>query len=236
MTGVDEDPEEWVAEVLVDDRLKRTAGLADAERGIPRADRGEIRADEPIEVVADRVGELVSVLDHEPGAAGQRTPDPEGGGERVAAFDRPIARTEQAERGARAGREHQVAGQRPAVPTEQRHRLALAHARPDPAEERAHALRGVAACPLEGGELLDLVDDAHSIGRIDEEVGRVLDRAAAPDGRAELVHDVGGHVAHPRIRVRLPPAEPDATSDFRCPPREGSRRAASSDLAAASGG
>ena len=64
---------------------------------VPLGDRREVRADQPLDVVADRVGELGGVLDHEPGAAGERSPDPEGGGERVAALDRPVARAEEAE-------------------------------------------------------------------------------------------------------------------------------------------
>ena len=54
MAGVEEDAEERVAEVPVDDRLQRAAHLTDVQRPVPLGDRLEVRADEPLDVVADR--------------------------------------------------------------------------------------------------------------------------------------------------------------------------------------
>ena len=65
MARVQEDPEERVAEVAVDDRLERAAGLADVERLVPLGDRGEVRPDQPIDVVADPGRQLRRVLDEE---------------------------------------------------------------------------------------------------------------------------------------------------------------------------
>ena len=93
---VEEDPEERVAQAAVDDRLERAAGLADVERLVPLGDGLEVRPDEPVDVVADSVGQLRGVLDDEARATVERAPDPERDRERVAALDRPIARAEQA--------------------------------------------------------------------------------------------------------------------------------------------
>jgi hypothetical protein len=48
-------------------------------------------------------------------------------------------------------------------------------------EQVPNALRGLAAGPLEGGQLVDLVDDPQPIGGIDQQTGGVLDRATGPD-------------------------------------------------------
>jgi hypothetical protein len=58
---------------------------------VPLGHRLEVRADEPLDVVADPVGQLGRVLDDEPGAAVQRPPDPERDREAIAAFDPPVA-------------------------------------------------------------------------------------------------------------------------------------------------
>ena len=55
MAGVEEDPEERVAEVPIDDVEERPAGLADMERGVPLGDRREVRPDETLDVVADAI-------------------------------------------------------------------------------------------------------------------------------------------------------------------------------------
>ena len=44
VAGVEEDPEERVAEVAVDDRVERAAGLADPQRAVPLRDGREVRA------------------------------------------------------------------------------------------------------------------------------------------------------------------------------------------------
>src|SRR6187402_3946084 len=95
MPRVQEDPEEGIAEMLVDDGLERPARLTDAQRAVPRGDRREIRRDQAIDVVADLVPELARILHDEARPAGQRPPDAERRGERVAALDGPIAGAQQ---------------------------------------------------------------------------------------------------------------------------------------------
>ena len=51
------------------------AGLPDAERPVPLGDRLEVRADQPLDVVARSGRQLGRVLDHEPGPAVERAPD-----------------------------------------------------------------------------------------------------------------------------------------------------------------
>ena len=75
VAGVEEDPEERVAEPPVDDLLEHPARLPDAQRPVPLGDRLEIRPDEPLDVVADARRQLAGVLDDEPGPAVQRAPD-----------------------------------------------------------------------------------------------------------------------------------------------------------------
>ena len=101
MAGVEEDPEERVAEAAVDDLLERAADLADAKRPVPLDDRLEVRADEALDVVADPVGQLGRVLDDEAGPAVEGSPDPERRREPVAPLDRPVAGREEPERGPR---------------------------------------------------------------------------------------------------------------------------------------
>src|SRR5205823_14774857 len=94
---VQEDPEERVAEMAIDDRLERSTGLADVERRVPVCDRGEVRGDEPLDIVVDPWWQLGRVADHETGAAVQRPPDPECDGEPITAFDDAVARAEKSE-------------------------------------------------------------------------------------------------------------------------------------------
>ena len=103
-----------------------------------------------------------------------------------------------------------MARQWPAVPAEQRHRLALGHAGADAGQQRAHSARRLAAGPLERGDLLGLVDDPQAFARIDEEVGRIFDRAAIAHQVPQLVEEVRRQVAHARVGVRLPADDADA--------------------------
>ena len=112
---------------LPHDLVERAAGDADADRGVPLGDRGEVGRHEAIHVVADGGRELIGRLDHEAGSARERAPDAEGHGEAIASLDRAIARAQQPERGPWPGAEHEVAGQRPAVPAEQADGLPLGH-------------------------------------------------------------------------------------------------------------
>ena len=88
MPGVEEDPEERVAEMAVDDGLERAAGLADVQGAVPLGDGREVGADQALDVVGDAGREPGRVLDDETGPAGERAPDPEGDREPVAALDR----------------------------------------------------------------------------------------------------------------------------------------------------
>ena len=94
--GVQEDPEERVAEPAVDDLLERPARLPDADRAIPLGDRLEIRSHELLDVVADARRQLAGILDDEPGPAVQRAPHAECHREPVSALDPARARAEQA--------------------------------------------------------------------------------------------------------------------------------------------
>jgi hypothetical protein len=77
-------------------------------------------------------------------------------------------------------------------------------------EEVSHPLRRLTAGPLELRDLLGLVDDSQAVGRVDQQVGRVLDAAARPDLRAQRVDEVRGNVMRVRPAVRLPAHGSDA--------------------------
>ena len=53
MAGVEEDPEERIAQPARDDLVERAAGLADPERAVPLGDGLEVGPDEPLDVVPD---------------------------------------------------------------------------------------------------------------------------------------------------------------------------------------
>ena len=103
VAGVEEDPEERIAEPAIDDRLERATDLADPERAVPLRDRLEVRPDEPLDIVPDRRRELALVLDDEPGPAIERAPDSERDGEPVASLESP-GRPGSAARATPAGR------------------------------------------------------------------------------------------------------------------------------------
>ena len=92
VAGVEEDPEERVAEVAVDDLLQRPADLADVQRAVPLGHRLEVRRDEPLDVVGDPVGELGRILGDEAGAAVEARPrsrTPPSAGRRARSAGRP---------------------------------------------------------------------------------------------------------------------------------------------------
>ena len=68
-----------------------------------------------------------------------------------------------------------MARERRAVPGEQPRTLALGHPRLQPREDTADAVGGLTGRPLEGRDLVDLVDHPQPVGGVDQEVGRVLD-------------------------------------------------------------
>ena len=109
MAGVQEDPEERVAEAAGDDLVQDARRSADPQGAVPLGDGGEVRPDEPVDVVADRRRQLRGVLDDETGAAVERAPDTEGDCEPIAPFDDPVGRAQEAQSRPRAGRQHQVA-------------------------------------------------------------------------------------------------------------------------------
>ena len=73
MAGVEEDPEERVAEVAIDDRVEHPAGLTDVEGLVPLGDGREVRRDQALHVVGDLGRQPGLVLDHEarPGSRGR---------------------------------------------------------------------------------------------------------------------------------------------------------------------
>ena len=101
MSRIEGDPEELVTEVTIDDRLQLAAHLPDAERAVPFGDGLEIRGNETVDVVVRTVGQFGRVLDHEPGAAIEGSPDAERHGERIAALDPAVARAQQSVPGPR---------------------------------------------------------------------------------------------------------------------------------------
>ncbi len=105
-----------------------------------------------------------------------------------------------------------MAGERPAIPAQERHRLALGDPGAQSVQQIAHALRRLAARPLELGDLVGLADDPQPVRRVDEQVGRVSDRSPWPDDRAQLVDQVGRQVALRRIGVGLPADDADAAA------------------------
>jgi hypothetical protein len=109
VTRVQEDPEERIAEPVRDDLVDGAGPLANPQRPVPLGDRLEVGADEPLDVVADSVRQLVLALDNESGPTVQCAPDAEGGREPITSFDCPIARTEKPEGRSRTGGQHQVA-------------------------------------------------------------------------------------------------------------------------------
>ena len=206
-------------------RCSSPPDLADVQRAVPLGDRREVRRDEALDVVLGALRQLGRVLDDEAGPAVQRAPDPERDGEGVAPLDRPVARAEQPEPRPRAGGEHQVARQRGAAPGQQPRAVALGHAGLQAGEHTAHAVRGLARGPLEGGELVDLVDHpqprrpGRSGGR-----SRSPPSPHAPDGAPELVDEEG------RRLDRVPRRRTSSSRRRRpgcrrgCPRRAGSTR------------
>ena len=209
MPGVEEDPEERIAEPLHDRVVQRAAGRPDAQALVPRGDRLEVRRHEALDVIPDRGRELGRVLDHEAGTRVERTPHAERDGERIAALDRAIARAEQPEARPRPGGQHRVARQRHPVPVEQAHGLALGHPRPQPGQHAPEAVGRLAGGVLERGQLLDLVRGAQATPRVDQQVRRVLDQAARAGQPAQLVDEEGRCLHRASVRVRLPADDPD---------------------------
>ena len=216
MPGVDEDPEEGVAEAAVDDRLQRAADLADMEGAVPLGDGLEVRGHEPVDVVLHPVRQLRCVVDHEAGPAVERPPDPERDGERIAPLDRPVPGAEQPVAGPRSCGEHEVAGQRGTVPGQELRRLPLGHAGPEASEHGTDRARRLARGPLERGQLLDLVEHAQPVVGIDEQIGGVLHQTARADPVPQLVDQErrGLHRRAPGVRLPAdqphPAAGPDA--------------------------
>ena len=222
MAGVEEDPEERVAEVAVDDRLERAAGLADPQRAVPLGDRREVRPDEPLDVVADPVRQLGGVLDDEPGPAVERAPDPERDREPVAALDRPVARAQQAERRPRR-RAVSIRWHDSGVPFQPSSATASRsrHA-------RAAARAGAGARPSRSGTRphsnaaswsTSLMTRRPSAG-VDQQVGRVLDAARRRRSarRSSSTRNAGASIVA-RAGVRLPADDADPRARRRCPRR-----------------
>ena len=149
-----------------------------SERLVPLRDRLEIRADEPLDVVADRRRQLGRVLDDEPGPAVERAPDAERDGESVAALDRR-GRPGSAARSVARGPAVSIRWHDSGMPfqSSSADRLALGHPRSEPEQQPADAVRRLAGRVFERRQLLDLVRDAQAVAGVDQQVGRVLDEA-----------------------------------------------------------
>ena len=165
------------------------AGLAHVQRRVPLGDRGEVRSDEPLDVVADPIRQAGCVLDHPTRPAGQRAPDPECDRERIAVFDGPVAGAQQAKPRAGSGRQHEVTRQRRPVPAEQADGVPLAQTGTELGQQRPHATRRRAGGGLHHGQLVDLIADAQPVGSIDEQAGRIRHGPGVghgPDGVGEV--------------------------------------------------
>jgi hypothetical protein len=209
VSWVEGDTEERVAQMTVDDGLQLAAHLADMQRLVPIGHGREVRRDEAFDVVLCSVGQLRRILHQEAGAAVERPPDTERDRERVAPFDRPVARAEQPVPRPRPGAEHEMAGQWRAVPPQQLHAVPLGHPGPHAGQHVAHAGRRLARGPLERRQLLDLVDHPEPVGWIDEQVVRVLHQARGAGGQPQLVDEEGRNLDRLAARVRLPADDPD---------------------------
>ncbi|WP_292542272.1 hypothetical protein, partial [Mesorhizobium sp.] len=96
---------------------------------------------------------------------------------------------------------------RQAVDTHQPRRLQLRHAGFDALEYVAQALRGKGRGEFEGCELIGLVDRPQAVSRVDQEIGRVLDRAPVAGQRAQRVGDEGRQVERPAPKAGIAGAE-----------------------------
>src|SRR5690606_38051686 len=217
VTGIEEEPEERVAEATEDDVVEHLALLADVERLVPLDDRLEVGPDELLDVVGDVGGELRGVTDDEAGPAVEGTPDSVGDGELIAVGDDSVAGTEQPEGRPRAGRQHEVARERRAVPLEKPDGFPLADARLQPEDQVAHALGGVAGGVLERGELVHLVDDpGPPPGSMNKSVaGTALSAPTMPRTSSTMNHGTsvrsGPRSFHPTNPTRVPADSPSPT-------------------------
>ena len=211
-------------------------GLADAQRAVPLGDRLEVRADQPLHVVADRRRQLGGILDDESRAAVQRAPDAERDREPVAALDPAVARAEQPEGRPVAARQHQVARERHAVPLEQPDGLVARASRArvreqvsrTPFDVRHAAYSNAASCST---SLITRRPSAASMSRgpafSTEPAGVIRRSSSTMNAGTSIVSAVG---------VLLPADHPDPAATPGCLRRRGSRRATGSDLAAGRAG
>ena len=210
MPGVEPHPEEGVADVAVDDPLQLTADLTDAQRHVPVGDCLEVRRDQPLDVVLRLGLELGRVLYDEARSTVEGAPDAERDREGITALDRSVPRAQQSEPRSLAGSEHQMAGQRRAVPREQAGTVALGHPRLEPGDHATYPVRRLTRRPLERGDLLDLVAHLQAVGRVDQDVGRVLDQTGRADRTSQLIDEERGHLDRvPRV-VGLPSDDTDS--------------------------
>ena len=62
---------------------------------------------------------------------------------------------------------------------------------------------------LDRGQGLDLMDHPQAVGRIDQQVGGVLDDAGGTDQRTQHIDEIGRRVHGGRRRIGLPADHPD---------------------------
>ena len=178
MARVEEDAEEGVAQVAVDDGLQRAAGLAHVRA--PRTTRRRPRSRAPRAAPRSRRCRPAAPRRPPPRSRPGKSRAPQMPNAVVKRSPRSMTRSlglsmPSEARGPAESMRWQERGI-PFQPSEARS-LVLGHARPQAAEEALDALRGLAGGPLEGGQLLDLVDGPQPAGRVDEEVVGVLHEA-----------------------------------------------------------
>ena len=92
VAGVEEDPEERIAQTLGDDVVQHATGLSHMQCLVPLHDRCEVGSDESIDVVVDGRRELGGIFDHETRPAVECTPHAVRRRELISSLDGAVAR------------------------------------------------------------------------------------------------------------------------------------------------
>ena len=208
---VEEDAEEWVAQVAVDDGLQGTAGLAHVEGLQPLGDGQEVGRHQALHVVGDARRQLRGLLHHEAGPAVQRAPDAEGGREGVAALD-DAGRVGLSMPSDARGPAESMKWQERGSPLQPARRAASCSVMPGrrptrmrltPSEVWQAAHSKAASCST------SLTARRPSAASTKRSLA-FSTRPAGTDGRPQRVDQVGGHLKEAPIGERLPAGDPDA--------------------------
>ncbi len=188
-----------------DDLVQRAAGLADPQRPVPLRDRLEVRA---------RPAARRSRGSPRGSSAASSTTNP---ARQFSAPQMPNATVNRSPRSIRRslGLSRPKVARSPLVSIRWQERgvpfhpssataSSFAHPRPQPEEQPADAVRGLARGVFEGRELLDLVDHAQAVGGVDQQVAGVLDRRRDGVSRRSSSTMYAGTSIVPRSAYVLP--------------------------------